>query len=204
MTTTDSMGILYLEATDNITPFATTVNALQSATSNAVKKATRGPLYAANNTERNALLSQYGSSASNPLWVDVAGVLQRHNGTSWSTYPADVSWTNISLASGWSVTHGSRPAQYRVVGGMCELRGTVGYSGTLGTSYVVLGTAAPMSLAADGGYPILTAGLGSGTSAAGAVALLNPRSDAAIRVATTTGTVSSARVTLDGVSYRVS
>lgn len=86
MTTTDSNGIVHLQPSDIIAPFETLINTLQSATSAAVAKATRGPLYAANVTARNALLTQYGSSASNPLWVNTAGVLAVHNGTSWTTY----------------------------------------------------------------------------------------------------------------------
>lgn len=84
MSTTDSNGIVFLEETDIISPFHTMMNTLQSGTSGALKAARRGPLYAENTAARDAKLTEYGSSASNPLWVDVNGELQRHNGTSWA------------------------------------------------------------------------------------------------------------------------
>lgn len=85
MTTTDSQGILYLEETDSVSPLHTTLNALQSATSEVIGDVRRGPLHAANDAERNALLTTHGSSPTEPLWVDVAGILQRHNGTIWQS-----------------------------------------------------------------------------------------------------------------------
>jgi hypothetical protein len=85
MTTTDATtGIVFLEETDPITPFHTLINGLQTATSNSLKSTRKGYLYAANNTDRDAYLTTYGSSATAPLWVDVAGVIQRHDGTGWA------------------------------------------------------------------------------------------------------------------------
>lgn len=104
MSTTDANGIVFLEETDAISPFHTLVNTLQSGTSAAVQNAANGPRYAANNTERDALLSTYGSSATNPLWVDVAGVFQRHNGTTWQVAGAALISGSWSTAAGWGVT----------------------------------------------------------------------------------------------------
>lgn len=113
MTTTDSNGIMFLELSDNISPFHTLMNSLQSATSAAVEKATRGPLYAANTTARNALLTQYGSSASNPLWVYTDGVLEAHNGTSWVRIaPEPDPWPAVAnrVVGARRTTTGSVPA----------------------------------------------------------------------------------------------
>lgn len=110
MTTTDSNGILFLDLSDNISPFHTLMNSLQSATSTAVEKATRGPLYAANNTARDALLTQYGSSASNPLWVNTAGVLEIHNGTSWSVFQPALTYMTSTGAGGGGLTTTPSPA----------------------------------------------------------------------------------------------
>lgn len=84
MTTTDSQGVVYLEDTDLISPFHTTINTLQSGTSAAIKVARRGPLFAPDLTARNAYLTEFGSSSTNPLWVEVAGVLWRHDGSTWT------------------------------------------------------------------------------------------------------------------------
>ena len=114
MTTTDSNGIMFLQTSDIISPFQTLMNSLQSATSTAVAKATRGPLYAANTTARNALLTKYGSSASNPLWVNTAGVLEVHNGTSWTTYipaggaaRADTPLGHVTRSAAQSIPNGT-------------------------------------------------------------------------------------------------
>lgn len=88
MTTTDSNGIVLLQDTDNIAPFHTLINTLQAATSAQVKRAKKGLQYAANNTARDTLLALYGSSASEPFWVDVAGTLYRHDGTAWAKVAA--------------------------------------------------------------------------------------------------------------------
>lgn len=84
MTTTDGNGIIFLEETDPISPFHTLMNTLQQGTSDSLQAARRGPLYAADNTARTALYTQYGASPSAPLWVNVAGVIQYTvDGTNW-------------------------------------------------------------------------------------------------------------------------
>lgn len=131
MTTTDANGIAFVEETDAVSPLHTLLNTLQSSTSNAVGSALRGPLPAANNTERDAWLTLLGSSAAHPLWVDVAGSLWRHDGTSWkditgsglalATFTLSGSAPNGTLvqltptlvggANGWSTTPGSNKIQ---------------------------------------------------------------------------------------------
>jgi len=65
MTTTDAKGIVFLQDTDDISPFHTLINVLQAGTSNALDAKTR-ITRVANLTERNALT---GASPSNPLYV---------------------------------------------------------------------------------------------------------------------------------------
>lgn len=124
MTTTDSQGIVFIEETDPISPLHTLINALQSGTSAAVRKVARGPLYAANTSERDAYLAEYGSSAASPLWVDVNGVLQRHNGTAWVSLVGDTGWVTPTLLNGWVAYGGSyRTVQYRRLNNVVYVRG---------------------------------------------------------------------------------
>ena len=104
MTTTDANGIVFLEDTDDISPFHTLINGLQTATSTAVEKAGRGPLYAVDNTARDALLTQHGASSTNPLWVDVAGTLERNAGSGWQSVGGGVVAKALLTASTSAVT----------------------------------------------------------------------------------------------------
>ncbi len=107
MTTTDSNGIVFLEDTDTISPLHTLMNTLQQGTSDVIKETRHGPLYAANNTERDMYYATYGASSTEPLWVDVAGVLYRTiDGTNWVT--RDTNYV-IRNADGTSSPAGSRP-----------------------------------------------------------------------------------------------
>jgi len=65
MTTTDANGIVYLQDTDDISPFHTLINVLQAGTSNALDAKTR-ITRVANAAERNALT---GASPTNPIYV---------------------------------------------------------------------------------------------------------------------------------------
>jgi hypothetical protein len=107
MATTDSNGIVFLEETDPISPFHTTINTLQQGTSDAItgieedieglKEGDDGILVVhqvADVTERAALAATYSPTASKPLYVDRQDApeglnLERtSNGTTWRTVPS--------------------------------------------------------------------------------------------------------------------
>ena len=117
MTTTDANGIVFLQDTDNISPFHTLINGLQTATSTAVEKAGRGPFYAANTTARTALYTAHGASSTNPLWVDMAGTLYRTvDGTTWVSYGDTIHTYTPSWASSGttpSVGNGTLVGQWK-------------------------------------------------------------------------------------------
>lgn len=83
MTTTDINGIVFLEATDPISPFHTLMNLLQSGTSNALN-ATARIFPVVDTTEQDALETTYSPSPTNPIYSDLGGVLYRSQGSGWS------------------------------------------------------------------------------------------------------------------------
>lgn len=105
MATTDSNGIVFLEETDPISPFHTTINTLQQGTSDAIGSFGSGSEgsfvihYVADTTARSALATTYGPTASKPLYVhrgNAATGLElevTENGTTWYTHA-------IALGSG--------------------------------------------------------------------------------------------------------
>jgi len=104
MTTTDANGIVYLQDTDDISPFHTLINVLQSATSNALNAKIR-IARVANITERNALAVSLGASPTNPLYTHrtdaPAGAQLEYttNGTTWTTLGARVG-AKVQMSNG--------------------------------------------------------------------------------------------------------
>ena len=104
MTTTDANGIVYLQDTDDISPFHTLINVLQAATSNALDAKIR-IARVANEAARNALT---GMSVSTPIYADQAdnGVLYRNNGTGWLRVAAAFS-PHLRLRAATTVARGA-------------------------------------------------------------------------------------------------
>lgn len=142
MATTDINGIVFLEETDPISPFHTTINTLQQGTSDAISALTDGssdvvvihPV--ANTTERDALAASYAPSASNPLYVDrqdaATGLkLERtENGSSWAAVgsPTDSGWVTLTLDASTTVVDGLTP-RIRKINGVVYLSGRVTQGG---------------------------------------------------------------------------
>lgn len=129
MTTTDANGIAFLEDTDLVAPLHTTINMLQSATSEVVGSVRRGPLFAADQAERDLLLTTFGSSPTEPLVVNVAGSLQRHNGTNWRlmndrTRGSAISGSVVTLAVGPSNWTDIASVTVVTLGGPCRAEGS--------------------------------------------------------------------------------
>jgi len=88
MTTTDANGIVYLQDTDDISPFHTLINVLQAGTSNALNARIR-IARVANVTERNALATTLGASPTNPIYTHRIDALAGYelertiNGSTW-------------------------------------------------------------------------------------------------------------------------
>lgn len=215
MATIDSNGIVFLEETDPISPFHTTINTLQQGTSDAIGSFGSGSdgsfiiHYVANTTARSALATTYSPTASKPLYVyrgDATVGLElevTENGSSWSALPTSgVPWTNLTLVSGWTAVSGSAP-QYRVIGDTCELRGTAQYNSDVptltGLTNLVAAGGAPNSAAAS---IVLPVGSGNtGGTPVNAFAYINPRNDGGIRAGASGAGVR--QITLDGVRYRI-
>lgn len=134
MATTDSNGIVFLEETDPISPFHTTINTLQQGTSDAlsgIKDGSNDILVihqVADTSERAALAVAYGPTASKPLYVNRANagagkeMEYTTDGSTWRTVAATPnwkaytpSWTNLTVGNG-TVT-----ARWMVMAGMVEV-----------------------------------------------------------------------------------
>lgn len=208
----DNEGVMYLEDTDSISPLNATLNTLQAATSDVISSTTR-IFPVANVTARDALVSKYPPTTARPLVVwrsDAAAGAQLEyttNGTTWNpVVPAPPAWQSLNLAGTWEPIHGAVSPQFRVVDGMCYLRGTVFRGGGVtGGAFSLLATGLPSPGVSSGSYPLLPVGVGrlSGDPL-NASAVANPRSDGGLRVAVTSSISSNVLITLDGASYRVS
>ena len=117
MAITDSNGIVFLEETDPISPFHTTINALQQGTSDAfstIKDGSDGEIilhYVASTAARGALATAYGPTASKPLYVyrgdaTVGEELEvTEDGVTWNIIPKTTTWASYTPALTASVTN---------------------------------------------------------------------------------------------------
>lgn len=134
MATTDSNGIVFLEETDPISPFHTTINTLQQGTSDAITGIKDGSNdilvvhQVADISERSSLATAYGPTASKPLYVDrqdapAGQELERtEDGSTWTSIQSNIStaWTALSTVAtaNWNTpASASTPARFRSING---------------------------------------------------------------------------------------
>lgn len=143
MATTDSNGIVFLEETDPISPFHTTMNVLQQGTSDALSGIRDGSNdilvvhQVADTSERSSLAAAYGPTASKPLYVDrqdapAGQKLERtEDGSTWAAVgaPTDTGWVNLTLDAGTTVVDGLTP-RIRKINGIVYLSGRVTQGGS--------------------------------------------------------------------------
>jgi len=127
MTTTDANGIVYLQDTDDISPFHTLINVLQSGTSNALNTRIR-IARVANVTERNALAVTLGASPTNPVYTHRSDATLGSelevtiDALTWKIIQASDA-TNIALplSPGWVSDTGCANMTYRRTGNIVEI-----------------------------------------------------------------------------------
>lgn len=131
MATTDSNGIVFLEETDPISPFHTTINTLQTGTSNAftaLKNGTSGSAVVrivADTAARDALLTSYAPTTAKPLfvWVTSTSTMEKSTGSGF-TIVSDSPWTTYTpTISNITVGAGSSTHKWRKVGSDIEVMG---------------------------------------------------------------------------------
>lgn len=146
-------------------------------------------------------------TAGQLAYITGTGVLQFYSGSTWVAVAGTGAWQSPTIASGWSAVHATRPVQYRVVDGWCEMSGVLLRSAGIGAaSNTLLLSGMPAVSTSGSEYPMIPVGmsqLGTGP-VAGATGMVNIRADGALRVASTAAISSNAVVTLDGARYRIS
>jgi len=124
MTTTDANGIVYLQDTDDISPFHTLINVLQAGTSNALDAKTR-ITSVINMAARDALVKYDGLTVRR---LDISGnPTETWDGVGWR---GDSGWvqTGLSWSAGWAaagVTAGWQTLAWRRIGNQVWINGVL-------------------------------------------------------------------------------
>lgn len=119
-------------------------------------------------------------------------------------------WVALALASGWTTQAGFIVPAYRVLNGVCQLRGTVRYAASnVPTSTNIFNAPVPAGAPADSAAVYLSAVLQQSTDGTllNMRVLINPRSDGICRCLNRNDAGSSNQpgnlVHLDGLSYSI-
>lgn len=137
---TTPLGIWYPGSSDVVTPLETAFSTMASSIDNVLAGGVQ--IHRVDNiTQRNALVSQFPPSATDPLVVWRADATNGQeleytkNGTTWyyvSTSEDDTGWVSLTLQNGWSASNPS--PRVRRVGKVVSMEGRVtGGSGVIAT-----------------------------------------------------------------------
>jgi len=172
MTTTDSNGIVYLQDTDDISPFHTLINVLQAGTSNALNSKIR-IARVANVTERLAVATAMGASASNPVYTHRLDATQGYelevtvNATKWRTILSidDTGWLPLTaLQTGYTAPSGGAAMVARRIGNRVQFRDVQrNNAGVIAAGTTSIGTL-PAGMAPPEGFYGYAPGWVSGTT----------------------------------------